>query len=266
MAWSDVLAALSAGAVSYGTQRIAQDEREEETRQFDETQKTVRDKTEMQNEISRMRLEIQQMLGELQEAGRNQRHETPSGNVVAQQAGANYRHETASGNAILGAETTRRGQDITSETTRRGQDLTFDTSNRRIDSTRQNVLDSLRNSTDRARLSAAVTERGQDTTADSSRFGAESANFRAALPKAPLFSFTTGADGQITTSQGASGGGGAAAAQAPTRPEPRPSAVAPSALSKAPAVNSVITLKDGTKVRVVKVNPDGSLETEPIRR
>jgi hypothetical protein len=30
-------------------------------------------------------------------------------------------------------------------------------------------------------------------------------------------------------------------------------------------VNSTVTLRDGTKVIVVKVNPDGSIETRPIK-
>lgn len=80
----------------------------------------------------------------LTEFGRDFRWGTPSGNVTAQQEGANARndatiaergveeagrntrHTTPSGNAVLGSETTRRGQDITSSTARRGQDLNFE--------------------------------------------------------------------------------------------------------------------------------------------
>jgi hypothetical protein len=69
--------------------------------------------------------------------GQNQRWSQPSGNVLAQigqrvaeETGRNERYDRPSGNATLGAETSRRGQDLTSTTTRRGQDLTAGTARR----------------------------------------------------------------------------------------------------------------------------------------
>lgn len=88
----------------------------------------------------------------IREAGQTERHNTVSGNAVAnnkaamdrvgaqvkgafdrtflEEQGRNDRWGTASGNATLGSETTRRGQDISSTTARRGQDLTAGTSQR----------------------------------------------------------------------------------------------------------------------------------------
>lgn len=48
----------------------------------------------------------------LADAGATQRHVTPSGSVLSQISAANQRWATPSGNATLGAETTRRGQDL----------------------------------------------------------------------------------------------------------------------------------------------------------
>jgi hypothetical protein len=81
------------------------------------------------------------------ESGRNARYDRPSGNAIANNQGAmdrvgaqikgaldrttleengrNTRWAAPSGNATLGAQTTRRGQDMTAGTARRGQDLDF---------------------------------------------------------------------------------------------------------------------------------------------
>lgn len=52
--------------------------------------------------------------------------EVPKGatpDAVLRERGAMFRHQEPSGSALLGSETTRRGQDIMSQTARRGQDL-----------------------------------------------------------------------------------------------------------------------------------------------
>jgi hypothetical protein len=280
MAGIDLLAALGGAMEGAAKGYSWQKEFKEDARQFDETNSTNKTKIAEQNEIARLKLEVQQMIAELNEGGRNTRHETPSGSVELQETGRNTRWATPSGNAILGSETTRRGQDMGSETTRRGQDLTFQTNDTRIKSTRENVLDTLRNSLTRAQMGAAVQERGQDISAESSRYGTTSANFRAALPKAPLFSFSTEAGGGVTAAPGAPAGGGGGRPEPPVAPSTtRPSvldslrgggttpapAAPPRAARSAPAVNSIVTLRDGTKVMVTKVNPDGSIETRPIK-
>ncbi len=104
------------------------------------------------SDIERLKLELREMLAQLAEDGKNTRHTTPSGSVIAQQSGAtartkmtqeganarakmtedgrNARWKEPSGNAKLGAETTRRGQDITAVTQRRGQDISATTQRR----------------------------------------------------------------------------------------------------------------------------------------
>lgn len=142
-------------------------------------------------DMARLKEEIRLMIEQTKEGGRNERWETPSGNVVTQEAGRTERHATPSGNIIannegamnrlkksidfgydktfmeeagrnsrwttpsgnarLGSETTRRGQDVSASTTRRGQDIGASTARRGQDFTFE--LGKTRDATDR---------RGQD--------------------------------------------------------------------------------------------------------
>lgn len=186
MAGIDFLAALGGGLESAGKGLSFAQQFEEDQRQFDETNATNKTKIAEQNEIARMKLEIQEMIARLKEGGLNNRWGTPSGNVQLQEQGRNDRWGTPSGNAELGAITQRRGQDLTFDTNK----MRDTTVQRGQNMGRENVLDTLNNSIARTRMNNATTERGQDIGAESSRFGTTSANFRAGLPKAPLFSFT----------------------------------------------------------------------------
>lgn len=115
-------------------------------------------------EVARLQGEIRMMLESMKEGGRNERYAAPSGNVLTQQAGATERTgitvDGAMDRAELGAETTRRGQDITQQlgirrdgTTRRGQDFGF-------------TLGGMRDQTARRGqdIGATTTRRGQDIT------------------------------------------------------------------------------------------------------
>ena len=69
--------------------------------------------------------------------------------ATLREGGAQTRHVTPSGSAALGAETTRRGQDISATTTTRGQDITAQT----------------------ASQGQAITVRGQDLSSETQRRG-----------------------------------------------------------------------------------------------
>jgi hypothetical protein len=119
------------------------------------------------------------------QAGANSRHATASGSVIennrgamerlkknidfgydktfAEEAGRNARWVTPSGNALTGAETTRRGQDVGAATARRGQDigastatrgqdLTFQLGNTRDATTRQDQANNLTLGTERNKI------------------------------------------------------------------------------------------------------------------
>jgi hypothetical protein len=112
----------------------------------------------------------------INQTGANYRHDAVSGDTTAREAGAdrrltrnidfgydleagrNRRHTTPSGNAVLGSETTRRGQDIGAATSRRGQDLTFQLGTRGQD------------------VTASTAARGQDVRSRDSRYSADKRN------------------------------------------------------------------------------------------
>ncbi|MGE3278039.1 MAG: hypothetical protein AB7O67_23250, partial [Vicinamibacterales bacterium] len=148
MAAQDILAAVS-GALKGGAEGYM----------FNREEDYKNRKLDSDSEIKRLQTEIKVMLENMKEQGRNQRWETPSGNVTATQEGQNTRWlnpsgnviannrtrergqdlgfslglaledgrnnrwSTPSGNAIVGADTSRRGQDLSAETARRGQDI-----------------------------------------------------------------------------------------------------------------------------------------------
>lgn len=155
MGWDVALQGIGAGIKGGLDMYSWQQEHDQKDRTIDQRGEIEAGKLEMQ----RLRLELQEMIAELNESGRMSRHATPSGNTQATQAGAmsraeltekgrNERWMAPSGNATLGSETTRRGQDITSvtqrrgqdvssRTTMRGQDLTFETNANRDSTTRR---------------------------------------------------------------------------------------------------------------------------------
>lgn len=99
--------------------------------------------------VEQLKADIRIMLAEAAESGRNARHDAPSGN------------------ALVGAETTRRGQDMTSATAQRGQDLNFDLGTQR-DSTTQRGQDLTFRTNETRDVTA---RRGQDLGAETSRRG-----------------------------------------------------------------------------------------------
>ena len=117
----------------------------------------------------------------VRDAGQTARHEAPSGSVIAnnqgamdrltenltfsydklntEEAGRNARWATPSGNAKLGSETTRRGQDVGASTARRGQDvalhgneLDFHLGTKRNETTRRGQDQSFSLGTERNRI------------------------------------------------------------------------------------------------------------------
>lgn len=110
-------------------------------------------------------------VAETNQAGANARHDTASGSVIEnnrgamerlkqnidfgydktflEESGRNKRWAAPSGNATLGAQTTRRGQDVSAETTRRGQDKTFDLGTQRDSTTRRGQDNTFKLGTDR---------------------------------------------------------------------------------------------------------------------
>jgi hypothetical protein len=145
------------------------------------------------NQIEQLKLDVRTMLAELAESGKNERWATPSGNVQAQQTGANDRAAGVqegqdrrldvveqgrnqrwfepSGNAVLGSETARRGQDMTSSTARRGQDFTAGTARRGQDLTFKT-----------GEMRDFTTQRGQDMSAATAAAGQDTARTIAGMP------------------------------------------------------------------------------------
>jgi len=203
-------------------------------------------------EMTKLKEEIRLMIADLNEGGRNTRHETPSGNTLVTVEGANARHETPSGNTILTEggrnarhatdDATRRfvhttpsgntinleaGRDrrwlepsgnaaLGAETTRRGQDLNFTLGNTR-DATARRGQD----------VSADTTRRGQDAATERARIrGAGSTSPYSGLFDVPATGGTTKGTIPVTPRQAtpAGGGTGSAPVSPPASTEAAPAA------------------------------------------
>lgn len=234
MALEDILAGIGAGFKGGLDAYSWQKEMQQKDRALDQ-------KAEYEANL----LELRQMLAQLAEGGRNYRHDTPSGDTVVREQGANDRSAatlnanairdrmledgrnqrwfTPSGNAILGSETTRRGQDIGATTARRGQDVTAATARRGQDLT----FDTNANRD-------ATTRRGQDIGLGTSMMNEQGRNQRAKDRPASVNFFTPG---NVTVTPPAGGGRlpfGPAAA--PATPNAQPASPGPAA-SAAPTID-----------------------------
>jgi hypothetical protein len=153
MGWEEVAAGIGGGLSAGVNQYNWQKDYEQKDRAIDS-----------RTQIEQLKLEVREMIAQLNEQGRNERWATPSGNIQTQQQGAteratmaeegrNDRWATPSGNAFLSSETSRRGQDLNFDlgirrdtTTQRGQDITATTARRGQD------------------VGATTSRRGQDLT------------------------------------------------------------------------------------------------------
>jgi hypothetical protein len=260
--------ALRGGLETYQTERDAREKR----REFDVTSGLKEEQLAAMREIAEMRAEVQRTIADLvdgrhdrpsgnaqlaaetaaaAEDGRNSRWSTPSGNAkmtfdtaAAAEAGRNSRWATPSGNATLGAETTRRGQNMTFDlgklrnaTTERGQDI-----------------------------GAGVATRGQDAATDRANAAQTNMNWRAKNFGRPGTSLNFG--GASTPSSDlprAASPEPAPAAKPPFQlPTPRSSSAAPAAAAPTYRVGQVVNTRSG-RVRITKVNPDGTFEADPVR-
>lgn len=142
---------------------------------------------EQRGEIAKLNAEVRAMLESMKEGGRAQRHETPSGSVVAQQEGANSRtsatNETRARIAEMNADVQRNNESgrnrrfedsisardiwtrLRDATARRGQDVTAGTASMRDTTTRRGQDLGAEAAAERVR----ALERGQDAANERAR-------------------------------------------------------------------------------------------------
>jgi hypothetical protein len=172
MGWQD-LAAVAGGALEAGLGNYSWQKQQEQQERIADKQIASRE------DVARLNAEIRAMLEELKEGGRNTRHSTASGSVIAQQEGASarQREDIASDRANLelleGGRNSRWTEGLSARdawnlrdnaTRVRGQDVAADTSMRNTD---------VRDATTRRGqdVGAETTRRGQDVGSETTRRG-----------------------------------------------------------------------------------------------
>lgn len=264
MGWGDVAAAAAGGL--HGVDIVQQ--RDEQRRLEEEKMANAR-------QIADMRGEVQAMIAQMNEGGRNDRWGTPSGNTVATVEGQNSRAAQTDATQRRGQDVTfdlgnkrdvtqRRGQDIGATTARRGQDVSSTTQRRGQDLTDEHYWDSsdrlfqgMQLGDQRARTRDAVDAYSHVVTAGKTNRTGLGAEEPAPIPQ---FSDWLKGNQQLFAPPPAT----ATPSRRPgTRPPPpvgpRPAAAAPPAAAAGKyAAGQTVKLKSGKTVTIKSINPDGT--------
>lgn len=259
--WGDVLAAVGGGlhGIDVVQERDAADKLEHE-------------KMAQAERIANMHDEVRQMLEKLKQDELDKRYDRPSANA---QLGADTQRRGQDVTFDLGTRrdaTTRRGQDVSSTTTQRGQDMSAATARRGQDvssstsrrgqdlndahywDSSARMFEGMRLGDQRARKRDAVDAYGHDVTAGR-------ANQGLSLDPTPLPQFKDWLKGnQNLFDAPAETPPAAAPAVAPPAARPQTPAPAPAPQQGASRYQKgqTVKLKNGQKVTIKQINPDGT--------